>query len=288
LQHCTAFPSIGSTFDAGAAGPNNMELGLGATDNPYAFPNLRVMAGDAQAHLRIGWLRSVCNIFHAFANCSFVDELAYLARMDPKDHLLKLLGPPRQINPADDGAEYSNYGQSIEQHPVDTGRIAAVVEQVAEMAGWGRVLPEGHGLGIAVHRSFLSIVGTVAEVSVNDNGKLVVHELWTAVDAGLVVNPDRVISQMEGAGIYGMSLALHGAITASEGVVEQGNFDTYPIVRMREAPAAIHVHIMDVDAPPGGVGEPGVPPVAPAILNAYFAATGNRIRELPLRSSGLA
>ena len=288
LQHCTAFPSIFTTFDPSVTGPVAMELGLGAVDNPYAIPNLRVMAGDAQAHLRIGWLRSVCNVFHAFANCSFVDELAYLAGMDPKDHLLKLLGPPRQINPADDGAEYGNYSQSLEAHPIDTGRIAAVVEKVAEMAGWGRVLPDGHGLGVAVHRSFLSNVGTVAEVSVNDSGKLVVHKLWTAVDAGLVVNPDRVVSQMEGAGIYGMSLALHGAITASEGAVEQGNFDTYPIVRMSEAPAAIHVHIMDVDAPPGGVGEPGVPPVAPAILNAYFAATGKRIRELPLRNSGLA
>jgi len=287
VQHCTAFPSIGSTFDAGAKGPNNGELRLGASDNPYAFPNLRIMAGDAQAHLRIGWLRSVCNIFHAFANCSFVDELAYLAGEDPKEHLLRLLGPPRKINPADDGAEYDNYGQSLEKYPIDTGRIAAVVEKVADMAGWGRALPQGHGLGIAVHRSFLSIVGTVAEVSVDDSGKLVVHELWTAIDAGLVVNPDRVTAQMEGAGIFGMSLALHGEITAKNGAVVQGNFDTYPVVRMNEAPAKINVHIMDVDAPPGGVGEPGVPPVAPAIANAYFAATGKRIRELPLRNSGL-
>ncbi len=288
LQHCTAFPSIFTTFDAAVPGPVAMELGLGAVDNPYAIPNMRVMAGDAKAHLRIGWLRSVCNIYHAFASCSFVDELAYLAGMDPKDHLLELLGPARKIDPADDGAEYANYSQSLETHPIDTGRIAAVVEKVADMAGWGRVLPDGHGLGIAVHRSFLSTIGTVAEVSVDTNGRLVVDELWNAVDAGFVVNPDRVVSQMEGAGIYGMSLALHGEITAKGGAVEQGNFDTYPVVRMNEAPAAIHVHIMDVDAPPGGIGEPGVPPVAPAITNAYFAATGNRVRELPLRKSGLA
>jgi isoquinoline 1-oxidoreductase beta subunit len=287
-QHCTAFPSIFSTFDPSTAGPVDMELGLGFSDNPYAIPNMRLMVGDAKAHLRIGWLRSVCNIFHAFAKCSFADELAYLAATDPKDYLLKLLGPPRKINPADDGAEYGNYSQPLETHPIDTGRIAAVVEKVAEMASWGRVLPQGHGLGIAVHRSFLSTVGTVAEVSVGDDGKLVVHELWTAIDAGTVINPDRVKSQMEGAGIYGMSLALHGEITAKNGAVVQGNFDTYPVVRMNEAPAAINVHIMDVDAPPGGVGEPGVPPVAPAIANAYFAATGNRIRELPLRNSGLA
>ena len=201
---------------------------------------------------------------------------------------LALLGEQRHVNPADDGAEYGNYGHSLETHPIDTGRIAAVVEKVAELSGWGRDLPEGHGLGIAVHRSFVSTVGTVAQVSVDARGKLVVHELWTAVDAGIVMNPDRVKSQMEGAGIFGMSIALHGEITAKDGAVEQGNFDDYPVVRMNEAPRAINVHIMDVDAPPGGVGEPGVPPVAPAIVNAYFAATGNRIRELPLRNSGLA
>ena len=287
-RQCTAFPSIGSTFDPAAAGPNAQELGLGMTDNPYAIPNMRLEAGDAAAHLRIGWLRSVCNVYHAFASCSFVDELAYLAGADPKEHLLKLLGRPRQVDPTADGAEYGNYGQGLDTHPIDTGRIAAVVEKVTEMAGWGRVMPSGHGLGIAVHRSFLSTVGTVAEVSVDDDGKLVVHELWTAIDAGRAINPDRVIAQMEGAGIFGMSLALHGEITAKNGAVVQGNFDDYPVVRMNETPTAINVHIMDVDAPPGGVGEPGVPPVAPAIANACFAATGKRIRELPLRNSGLA
>jgi len=287
-QQCTAFPSIFSTFAPDVAGPVDMELGLGFVDNPLEIPNMRLEAGDAQAHLRIGWLRSVCNVYHAFANCSFVDELAYLAGQDPKDHLLRILGPAREVDPTAEGAEYGNYDQGLDTHPIDTGRIAAVVDKVADMAGWGRVVPEGHGLGIAVHRSFLSTVGTVAEVSVGDDGKLVVHELWTAIDAGTVINPDRVTSQMEGAGIFGMSLALHGEITAKNGAVVQGNYDTYPVVRMNEAPAAINVHIMDVDAPPGGVGEPGVPPVAPAITNAYFAATGNRIRELPLRNSGLA
>ncbi len=285
--HRSVFPSIGSTFSAEVTGPGNNELGLGMIDNPYSIPNMRLESGDAKAHVRIGWLRSVCNIYHAFAVCSFADELAHEAGADPRDYLLRLAGPSRKVNPADDGAEYSNYGQSLDVHPIDTARYKAVVEKVSAMAGWGRDLADGHGLGIAVHRSFLSTVGTVAEVRVDDEGKVHVEKLWIAIDAGLVVNPDRVISQMEGAGIFGMSLALHGEITAKDGVIEQGNYDTYPVVRMGESPKAIDVHIMEVDAPPGGVGEPGVPPVAPAIVNAYFAATGKRVRELPLKKAGL-
>jgi len=248
---------------------------------------MRLESGDAKAHVRIGWLRSVCNIYHAFAVCGFADELAHEAGADPRDYLLRLAGPSRKVLPADDGAEYSNYGQSLDVHPIDTARYKAVVEKVSAMAGWGRELPDGHGLGIAVHRSFLSTVGAVAEVRVDSKGKLHVEELWLAIDAGLVVNPDRVVAQMEGAGIFGMSLALHGEITAKDGVIEQGNYDTYPVIRMSEAPKAINVHIMEVDAPPGGVGEPGVPPVAPAIVNAFFAATGKRVRELPLKKVGV-
>jgi isoquinoline 1-oxidoreductase beta subunit len=282
--HRSVFPSIGSTFSAEATGPGIFELELGMIDNPFAIPNMRLESGDAKAHVRIGWLRSVCNIYHAFAVCGFADELAHEAGADPRDYLLRLAGPSRKVNPVDDGVEYSNYGQSLDVHPIDTARYKAVVEKVSAMAGWGRALPDGHGLGIAVHRSFLSTVGTVAEVRVDAKGKVHVEELWLVIDAGLVVNPDRVIAQMEGAGIFGMSLALHGEITAKDGVIEQGNYDTYPVIRMSEAPKAINVHIMDVDAPPGGVGEPGVPPVAPAIVNAYFAATGKRVRELPLKN----
>ena len=285
--HRTSFPSIVTTFAPNIPGPQPNELSLGAFDSPWDVPNLRIEACDAPAHLRIGWLRSVCNVFHAFGACCFVDELAHVKGRDPKEHLLEMIGPARQIDPADDGAEFGNYGQDLAQHPVDTGRLAAVAEKVAEMAGWGRELPEGHGLGIAVHRSFLAYVGTVAEVSVDADGKLTVEDLWMCIDAGLVVNPDRVLSQMEGAAIFGMSLALHGEITAKDGSVVEGNFDTYPMCRMSEVPHKIHAHIMESDALPGGVGEPGVPPVAPAIVNAWFAATGSRVRELPLRNAGL-
>jgi len=284
----TVFPSISATFDPTNTGPSNGELGLGFVDNPYAVPNMRLETGDAKAHLRIGWLRSVSNIYHAFAASSFADELAHLAGADPKDFLIYLIDPDRNVNPADDGAEYGNYGLSIDDHPIDTARLKAVAAKAADMAGWGRDMPERQGLGIAVHRSFLAYVATVAHVSVSEAGDLKIEELWTAIDAGTVINPDRVTSQMEGAGIYGMSLALHGEISATGGAVVQGNFDTYPVVRMNETPKAINVHIMESDARPGGVGEPGVPPVAPAICNAIFAATGKRIRELPLRNSSLA
>jgi len=284
----TAFPSIGSTFDVNAAGPSAGELGLGFTDIPYAIPNLRMEACDAKPHVRIGWLRSVCNVYHAFAISSFADELAHLTETDPPAFLKQLLGAPRKVNPADDGAEYPNYGQGLDTHPIDTGRIAGVLDTVAGMAGWGRKLPAGHGLGIAVHRSFLSTVGVVAEVAADKDGRMQVVELWMAIDAGLVVNPDRVKAQLEGAGIFGMSLALYGELSAKNGAIVQGNFDTYPMVRMNQAPRAIHTHILPVDAPPGGVGEPGVPPVAPALANAWFAATGKRLREMPFRKAGIA
>jgi isoquinoline 1-oxidoreductase beta subunit len=283
----TAFPTIMATFVPDLKTPSALELGLGALDAPWDVPNMRIEACDAVPHLRIGWLRSVCNVFHAFGASSFVDELAHLNGQDPKEHLLEMIGPARHIDPAADGAEYANYDQDLAVHPVDTGRLAAVVNSVADMAGWGRDLPEGRGLGIAAHRSFLAYVGAVAEVSVDENGKLVVHEMWTCIDAGTVINPDRVIAQMEGAAIFGMSLTLHGELTAKDGGIEQGNFDTYPMVRMSEAPTAIHCHIMESDAAPGGVGEPGLPPIAPAITNAYFAASGVRVRELPLRKAGL-
>ena len=283
----SSFPSIASTFAPGVTGPSGFELDLGLLDAPWNVPNMRIETCDAKAHLRIGWLRSVCNVFHAFGSCSFVDELAHAKGQDPKEHLLEIIGPARKIDPADDTAKYTNYGHELAKHPIDTGRLSAIAQKVADMADWGRERPDGHGLGIAVHRSFLSYVGAVAEVSVDEGGKLVVHELWIAIDAGTVINPDRVHSQLEGAGIFGMSLALHGELTTKDGGVVEGNFDSYPMIRMSEAPAKIHTHIVASDAPPGGVGEPGVPPIAPAIVNAYFAASGKRVRELPLRNAGL-
>jgi isoquinoline 1-oxidoreductase beta subunit len=158
------------------------------------------------------------------------------------------------------------------------------VELVAEKGDWGRQLPKGHGLGIAAHRSFVSYVATIVEVAVDDKGKLTIPRVDTAIDCGVYVNPERIQSQIEGAAIMGLSLAKYGEITFKNGRVVQKNFDDYQVGRMSDSPPITNVHIMSAnwDIPPSGVGEPGVPPFAPALCNAIFAATGKRIRQLPI------
>jgi len=278
----SVFPSINSTFAEGVKSGSAGELGMGFTDTPYDLPNLRAENGEAVNHVRIGWLRSVANIYHAFAVCSFADELANAAGRDSKDYLLELIGPPRLVDLKAQGVDYPNMGP-IEQYPVDAGRLRKVIELVAEKSGWGkRKLPKGHALGIAAHRSFLTYVATVVEVAVSPDGKISIPRVDTAVDAGMIVSPDRVRSQFEGAAVFGATLALMGEITATAGKIDQSNFNNYPVLRMNEAPLETHVYIVETDAPPAGVGEPGVPPFAPALCNAIFKATGKRIRELPI------
>ncbi|WP_437276036.1 molybdopterin cofactor-binding domain-containing protein [Sorangium sp. So ce375] len=286
--HRTAFPPIPSTFDAKVKTPSENELGLGVLDLALSAPNVRAEACDAPAHIRIGWLRSVCNIFHAFAVQSFIDEIAHARQADPRDVLLEVLGPARKATPAELGVDkVPNYGASIEEHPVDVGRLRHVIERVTEISGWDAARKAGRALGLAAHRSFLTYVAVVAAVSKDELGKVKVDEVWLVADPGTIINLDRVRAQMEGAVVFGMSIALHGAITVKGGAVEQTNFRDYPVVRSTEVPARIHVEIVKSDALPGGVGEPGVPPVAPAIANAVFALTKTRARELPLRRLGL-
>jgi isoquinoline 1-oxidoreductase beta subunit len=281
-RHRTVFPTIASTFDAKAEYPPNWELGLGFSELPFDVPNLRLENAPIPPRVRIGWLRSVANIYHAFAIGSFADELAHAAGADPKDYLLKLVGPPRRVDLKAEGSDNPNYGASVQDYPLDTGRLRNVIELAAKGAGWGRKLPKGRGLGIAAHRSFLTYVAVVAEVSVNAQGTARVEEVHIAFDCGTFVNRDTVTTQAQGAVIFALSGALHGKITAKGGAIEQSNFHDYPLVRITEAPRTIHVHLVESEAPPAGVGEPGVPPVAPAVANAIFAATGERRRELPL------
>jgi len=164
------------------------------------------------------------------------------------------------------------------------GKPGNTIELVAEKAGWGRNLPPGHGLGIAAQYSFLSYVAAVVEVTVEDDGSWTVPRVDVAIDCGQYVNPDRVMSQQEGAVIFGLSLARDSKITATNGRIVQGNFNNYRVLRIGMTPET-HVHLVESSAPPAGVGEPGVPPIAPAIANAIFAATGKRFRELPLGRS---
>lgn len=283
--HRTAFPPIGSTFAPVTYAGG--ELGLGFVDNPYDVANMRLENGPATGHVRIGWFRSVGNIHHAFAVSSFADELAHAAGRDPRDYLLELIGPARKVDLAADKASYSNYGASIAEHPIDTGRLRQVIERAAKAAGWGGARAPRTGLGIAGHRSFLAYVAAVVEVEVDERGALRVPRVFMAVDAGTIVNPDRVRSQMEGAVIMGLSNAMHSKITATAGRVDQRNFLDYEVLRMMEAPE-VTVDIIASKSPPAGIGEPGVPPVAPALCNAIFAATGVRVRSLPVSDHDLA
>lgn len=280
--HRTVFPPIASTFADGVATPTDGEMGLGATDNPLIVPNLRIESGDAPGHVRIGWLRSVSNVYHVFAVQSFIAELAAAAGRDPKDYLIEAIGPPRTIDPNAEGAAYANYDAPLDLYPIETGRLTHVTERAAAMAGWGRSLPQGHGLGIAAHRSFLSYVATVVEVAVDADGRITIPGVWLAVDAGTVINPRHVRAQMEGGTIYGLSNALYGEISAKNGAIVQANFPDWRLMRMAEAPRAFEVEIVESDALPAGVGEPGTPPAAPALANAIYAATGMRVRRLPI------
>ncbi|MBB5457020.1 xanthine dehydrogenase family protein molybdopterin-binding subunit [Paraburkholderia sp. Cpub6] len=282
--HRTVFPSISSTFKAdvryGAAG----ELGQGVTDMAYDIANVRCENGAAFAHTRIGWYRSVYNIPHGFALGSFVDELAAAARQDPVQHLLTLLGTPRHVDLHALGVDYPNYGASIDKYPIDTARYAAVVRAAAVRSGWSTALPARHGRGIAVHRSFLSYVAAVAHLQVADDGSVRVTRVDLAVDCGRIVNPDRVVAQFEGAVVMALGNTLYSELTFRNGASEQSNFTDYQVARIDSVPET-HVYIVPSDAPPGGVGEPGVPPTSAAICNAIFNATGQRIRALPVDTS---
>ena len=258
------------------------QLGMGWTDIPYPIPNLRIENGPAKAHVRIGWLRSVSNIYHAFGVQSFTDELAAAAQRDRVEYLLQLIGTPRVIEFSKEGMKQGPPGNP--KFPFDTARLRNVIQIAAEKSGWGNKMPgAGRALGIAAHRSFLTYVATVAEVEVGQNGEVRIPRVDIVVDAGRIINPERVRAQFEGAAVFGTSLALMGEITAADGRIRQSNFNGYPVARMHQAPIVTHVHLVDSDAAPAGVGEPGVPPMAPALCNAIFAATGKRIRELPVK-----
>lgn len=279
----TVYPPIASTFDVNAKYALD-EMGLGWNNLPFNIPNHRAENGPADFHVRIGWLRSVANIYHAFAIHSFADELANAANQDSVEYLLKLLGPDR-IVPLQYGPDEQD---EAKQYALDTARLRRVLELVAEKSNWAnRPKEKGHGFGVAAHRAFDTYVATVVEVTVDSDGGVKIPNVWTALDTGTVVSKDNVRNQFEGAASFGASLGLMSEITVSDGVVNQSNFNDYLLVRMNTAPKHTNVYIVESDAPPAGVGEPGVPPFAPALFNAVYAATGKRVRELPLSKTSL-
>lgn len=227
----------------------------GATHMPYAIPNRRIESHNTENTLTVLWWRSVGDSHTGFVNESFLDEVAHAGGKDPYELRRELLK--------------------------DQPRHRHVLELAAEKAGWGDPLPEGRARGIAMRKSFQSFVAQVAEVSV-DSGKPRVHKVVAAIDCGIAINPWNVVAQVESAIVFGLTAALYGELTLDQGRVQQSNFHDYPMLRMDEMPE-IEVHVVESTEPPTGVGEPGVPPIAPAVTNALFALTGKRIRSLPIR-----
>jgi len=241
---------------AGPVDTPDRTTGEGLFDVPYAFANQRMEHVATRTGVPIGFWRSVGHSHNAFMIESFIDELAAEARQDPVQFRRQLLAR--------------------------SPRYLAVLDLAARKSGWGGPLAPGHALGVALHESFGTIVAEVAEVSL-DNGAPRVHRVVCAVDCGVVVNPNIVAQQMEGAVVYALSAALHGRIDIHDGVVQQRNFPDYPMVRLAGAPV-VETWFVASDRPPGGVGEPGVPPLAPAVSNALFRLNGKRLRSLPLEA----
>jgi len=229
----------------------------GVADSPYlkAIANHRIELHSPKTPISVLWWRSVGHSHNAFVMESLIDEAAHAAGTDPVAYRRTLLA----------------------KHP----RHLGVLNLAAEKAGWGTPVPAGRARGVAVHESFGSFVSQVAEVS-SDRGRIRVHRVTCAIDCGIAVNPLMIAAQMESGIAYGLSAALYSALHLKEGRVQETNFHDYRVLRLDEMPA-VEVHIMPSREKSGGVGEPGVPPIAPAVANAVFALTGQRLRELPLR-----
>jgi isoquinoline 1-oxidoreductase subunit beta len=245
----------------------------GAAEVPYAVPAIRVEYAPVASNVPRAWWRSVENSFNGFAVESFIDEVAAEMKRDPVELRLELLSGDRKIPNA----------MWKTATPLETARLRAVLQEAATRAGWGKPLPKGHARGAACFYSFDTYVAHVAEVSI-EKGDVRVHRVVAAVDCGRVINPDGVRAQLESAILYGLSAALFGEITVKDGAVQQSNFHDYQVARMGDAPR-MEIYLIPSTADPKGVGEPGVPPLAPAVTNALFQLTGKRVRSLPIKLS---
>ena len=272
LRHRISSTSLAESSDGPDAKEYRSEF-AGASDMHYRVPNRRCEYVNVSAAIPRGAWRSVSNTFTAFAVESFIDELAAAAGKDPYQYRRDLIDMSVEPDPN-------------EPFSFDPARLRGVLDLAAQKAGWGEEPPAGHGRGIACHYSFRTYAAEVIEASVED-GAVKIRRVVAAVDCGTVVNPDSGASQVQGGIIDGLSVAFHQAVTLRAGRVEQGNFDDYPLLRLDEAPASIEVHFVQDGAPPTGLGEPVLPPAAPALANALFAATGKRVRALPLAEADL-
>jgi len=272
-RHRIVTTSISESMEPGNAHPESDELAC-ASDLPYAIPNLRVEYAPAASPVPRGWWRSVDASFNVFAVESFLDECAAAAKQDPLRYRLALLKEPRRV-------PYPGSDMVLE-----TERLKRVIELAAEKAGWGTPPAAGRGRGLAAAFSYRSYFAQVAEVEVTAKKTLKVHRLVAAIDCGRVIHPGILAAQIEGGAVFGLSAALKNAITIEGGRVVQSNFDDYQVLRIDEMPR-VEAHIVPSDGPPTGVGEPGVSCAAPAVFNAIFAATGKRIRRLPLAPGDL-
>ena len=282
--HRSVAPSILSTFAPDSGNVLPLEQAMGMTDVPFDIANIRCESGKALAHTRIGWFRAVSNIPHAWAIGSFVGELAAELGRDQREMWLELIGTPRDLDPVAAALPegFWNYGEPMDEFPIQTGRLINVLNLAADGIGYGKDLPQGEGIGLAVHRSFVSYVACAARVRIVD-GQITVPEMHMAIDCGYAGNPERIESQIQGAAVMGMSTALNSGITFENGAAVQSNFNDYDVVRSTNYPTVVtHIVPHPFSDHATGVGEPGVPPVSPAIANALFAATGDRRRDLPM------
>jgi isoquinoline 1-oxidoreductase subunit beta len=275
-RHRAASPSIDIFYNGTGISPRAASQLSGSDFPAYGVPNCRIEFAVADSGMPLGYWRSVESSGNQFAISSFLDEVAAAAGRDRVEFLLSVLGPARKIDLGKD------------RGIIDVGRRRRVVELVAEKAGWKKPLPRGTGRGIATHFGFGSYVAQVAELSCDaSKGSLRIHRVVCAIDCGLAVNPSGVKAQMESAINFGLAAALKSAITVDRGRVEQSNFHNYEVLHLNDAPAVIDVHMVPSTEPAGGCGEPGVPPIAAAVGNAIYAATGKRVRRLPIRDLDL-